>query len=1055
MNACAACRAALPEGARFCPSCGARVPDLPPVAERKLATCLFADLVGSTELAGTQDPEKTRMLLDRFYDGMATEIGAAGGTIEKFAGDAVLAVFGVPTAQEDHADRALRAALSMRERLRTLFGDRVKLRIGVNSGEVAVGTPRSGSSFVSGDPVNVAARLEQAAAADEILAGERTVAAARSAFEFGPKRIIQAKGKPDGVPCRAVVRLSSMGAADGSRSRIALVARNEELELLEGAYRRAMDGGEPELAIVTGEPGVGKSRLVFEFLSSLEGFRPKPWRGVGRCTPYGAATAYQPLGEILRERFGLSANDPPERLTHLLAGREILRAALGLEAAPDLHPLAVRARIHEAWVSFVQELAAEGPTVLVIEDLHWADDALVAVLDRIVTDVDGALLVLVTARPEAGARLHGGAVIALQPLAPDETERMAAELLGPDVSRALRDILARAEGNPFFVEELVSSLIDGGFLIHTGTRWRLQGLPTEHVPPDSVHALLASRIDLLDRLDKEALQAAAVIGRVFRPEAVGALLGDGEPDLGVLEERDFVRASEARDEFAFKHVLTRDVAYAGIPKARRARLHVAFAEWLERTGGGRDEHAASLAHHYSEALRPDYAELAWTEDGEELARIGSEACTWLRRAGHLAIDRYEIEEGLALIRRALELAPSDRVRAELWKEAGRANALKYDGDGFWAAMERSLSLDADPARRADTYGVLAFETAKRGGMWKRRPSDDVIEGWVRRTLELAPPSSKARARALLAKAYWSPQTSGEAVAEAAALAERLGDVDLWSLAWGTQSAAAYEEGRFDAAYAFARRRLELLDRLSDPDQILEIIELAVPVAAAVCRLDEARELVAKSEDLARRLSPHHRMHALAQAIDVEELAGNWSAIRGLTSLVEERVAANLATPCVRNVRSLLLCAVAWAYDGNEDRARELGDAADELGMEGFGYSHDPPRIRLALVRGDVDALRRLLEARPSRTYSLGPGVIVPRLEALAAIGDRERVEEEAASLARPGIYFEPFALRALGIVRRDEGLIRRAVAAFEAMGLPVPVDHTAAGPVPFDPEAQR
>src|SRR5439155_13578790 len=277
----------------------------PPGHERKLATVLFADLVGSTEL-GEQDPERMRALLERFYDAMAAEIERAGGTVEKFIGDAVMAAFGVPAAQEDHAERALHAALAMRRRFEELFGDSLDLRIGVNTGEVVAGRAREGGSFATGDAVNIAARLEEAAAPGEILVGERTVAAARGAFEFGDSTTAEAKGKPRGIACRGLLRALSLARPRGVGGlRRAFVGRQPELELLRAAYERAVQGREPHLVTIMGDAGVGKTSLVRELWDWLRAESQEPLLRSGRCLPYGRGITYWPLGEVLKEHLGI------------------------------------------------------------------------------------------------------------------------------------------------------------------------------------------------------------------------------------------------------------------------------------------------------------------------------------------------------------------------------------------------------------------------------------------------------------------------------------------------------------------------------------------------------------------------------------------------------------------------------------------------------------------------------------------------------------------------------------------------------------------------------
>ncbi|HJQ49115.1 MAG TPA: adenylate/guanylate cyclase domain-containing protein [Gaiellaceae bacterium] len=364
MAACAKCGAELPADARFCPSCAAPVEREPePAEERKVATVLFADLVGSTALGSEQDPERTRVLLDRFYEAMAEEIELAGGTVEKFVGDAVMAAFGAPAALEDHAERALHAALGMQRRLRELFGDRLALRIGVNTGEVVVGRPREGSSFVTGDAVNVGARLEQAAGPGEIFVGERTAAAVRGAFELAQPVTVEAKGKPGGVVAHRLARaLSLMRPRGVGGLRTVFVGRDVELGRLSDAYEQAATEGRPQLVVIAGDAGVGKTRLVRELWAWLAEQEPQPLQRTGRCLSYGHGITYWPLAEVLREHFDLRDDDGVDVALERLGRFRYLGLTLGLDVAEGLHPLAARERLHDSWAEFLQELAAERPT---------------------------------------------------------------------------------------------------------------------------------------------------------------------------------------------------------------------------------------------------------------------------------------------------------------------------------------------------------------------------------------------------------------------------------------------------------------------------------------------------------------------------------------------------------------------------------------------------------------------------------------------------------------------------------------------------------------------
>ncbi|MGB2952743.1 MAG: adenylate/guanylate cyclase domain-containing protein [Gaiellaceae bacterium] len=1048
MGTCAACAAAVPEGARFCLACGAPV-EAPLAEERKLVTVLFADLVGSTALADAEDPEQTRAVLSRFYDAMTDEIERAGGTVEKFAGDAVMAAFGAPVAHEDDAERALHAALAMQRRLQELFGDRLALRIGVNTGQVVVGRPRAGSSFVTGDAVNVAARLEQVADAGEILVGERTVAAAEGAFEFGEPTTVEAKGKPGGVRCRRVVRALSLMRPRGVRGLgRAFVGRRREFDALREAFRSACEDGEPHLVTVVGEAGVGKTRLVRELWEWLASEAPQAHRRTGRCLSYGDGITYWPLGEVLKEHLGILDSDSPTAVLDRLRGREILALTLGLDVVGDLHPLAARDRLHEGWIHFIEELAAETPTVLLIEDLHWGEEPLLELLERLVRDARGPIVLVATGRPELLDRRPGwggrsaAQLLRLEALTPEEATEMLRELFRTELPEKVRDVVVQhSEGNPFFVEEVVSTLIDRGLLRRENGSWATAELPRDFLLPDSVQAVLAARIDLLEPPEKAALQAAAVIGRIFWSGPVYELVQGAEPDLRVLEERDFIWRRSGSSllgdrEYAIKHALTREIAYESLPRARRAQLHAAFAEWLERTGEGRDEHASLLAHHYAAAVRPEDVELAWPRQEEEVRRLREKARSWLRRAAELALSRYEIDDGLALLHRAVELDPEWAHDAGLWWEIGHANALKYDGDAFWEAMHKSLALAETQSARADSYAELAFQTVMRAGMWKTSPDRELVQGWIDSALELADHDSAARVKALLANVLWSGWRSVDQAAEASALAERLGDAELRAHAWLARATTALARARYDDALSWAQRPAEMLPEINDPDTVAEIHFAPVPASVALGRFREARRLAARYDETLRRLTPHHRLHGVAIVLEVEELAGSWQRVIELEPRVEEDVEANLATPCVRNPRSLLLCALARAYLGDEERAAQLEQAAEALGMTGYPVVLDPPRARLALLRGDLETLEAVLpDPKVGRWGWLGVAARTARLDGLAALGKRDQVEAEATPLLGPNTYFEPFALRALGVVRKDEQLIADAAARFEAMKL--------------------
>jgi class 3 adenylate cyclase/tetratricopeptide (TPR) repeat protein len=1015
-----------------------------PAEERKLATVLFADLVGSTELAGDQDPERVRALLDRFYDSMAAEIERAGGTVEKFVGDAVMAAFGAPTAHEDDAERALHVALAMQRRLAELFGDRLALRIGVNTGVVVVGRPREGSSFVTGDTVNICARLEQAAGQGEILVGERTVSAVRGAFEFGEPATVDAKGKPGGIDCRQLVRALSLMRPRGIGGlRPTFVGRSREVAQLQDAYGRVAAGGDPQLITIVGDAGVGKTRLVRELWQWLSTEPSEPLLRTGRCLSYGQGITYWPLLEVLKEHFGILESEPREAIAERVGERDGLAFTLGLAPPEDMHPLTVRERLHNSWVEWLGELVEERPVAILIEDLHWAELELCGLIEMLVERVRGPLLVLTTARPELIDRRPGlaGAVIRLEAFPPAGTAELIDALLGPECPAELRSLIVeRAEGNPFFVEELIATLIDRGVAARRDGGWSFGELPHGFSVPDSVQAVLAARIDLLPPAEKAALQAAAVIGRVFWTGPVCELVEGDFPDFELLEEREFIRRRAGSSiagerEYVVKHALTREVAYESLLKAKRAPLHASFASWLERTGDGADEHAAMLAYHYAEAVRPEDLDLAWSGREEEAERLRVKALRWLERAADLSVRRYEIDEGLSLLDRALELERDPPRQADLWHRIGHANALKFDGEAFWAAIEKAIEIGGPSA---DLQTELAFQSVRRYGMWKREPDPQLIEGWIERALELAEEGSPNQARALYARSFWTDdEPSAHALYE---IAERLGDVQLRSLGLKALANAAWGAGELDQACAWTDRQLELLPELTDPDDSTRALLDAVLVYLNAGNLRGAVSAAALHVELAAGLTPHHRLHGAALQTAVEAFRGRWEDVRSQTSAAERTVDANLAaeTPCPQNVSTLLHCAGASAYWGDEAESRRLEAKADAIGMEGYGMWFEPPRIRLALARNDLAALERLIALRVTRRGLQLPVVpvwVAAVLDALVALGDRERIEVEAPNWLTAASYAEPFALRALGVARSDETTIRQAAKRFEAMGL--------------------
>jgi tetratricopeptide (TPR) repeat protein len=551
--------------------------------------------------------------------------------------------------------------------------------------------------------------------------------------------------------------------------------------------------------------------------------------------------------------------------------------------------------------------------------------------------------------------------------------------------------------------------------------------------PDSLLALLAARIDLLATREKAALQAGAVIGRRFRADSVQELIGE-QAELEVLVERSFVRRDG--DEFTFVHALTRDVAYRSLTTARRARLHARLAAWLERVGEGDEAAAAQLAHHYFESVRPESVDLAWAEEREELARLRALAVLWLRRAAGLSASRYEMRDAVDFLERAVKLESDRQIQLEIWREIARASALYFDGTRFAAAMKQAIALADSDAGTADLYAELAFQTMVRAGMWGTPPPGDLVGGWIDNALARAEPESSARAKALIARCYSDYDKSPKNAAEASRIADTLGDPVLRSLGYDVRATVAFVQGEYTDALAWCRRRLALADEHDDPETEVYACAAAINPAVACGQFDEARMLATRHNEATLPLSPHHRLHGTALLVELEELLGKWAAVLELKPQVEERIEENLATPCVMNARTLFVCALAHAYNGDEEEAVRLERAGERMAMTGYGTVLDTPRLRLALHRKDLATAESLLgepAVRMSNWFYLS--AMAAHLDAIAALRERERVEVEAAAALRPGTYLEPFALRALGVVREDRALVEQAAQRFEAFGL--------------------
>jgi class 3 adenylate cyclase len=739
---------------------------IPRRRERKVVSIVFADLVGFTSRAETLDPEDVEAMLRPFHDRLRTELERRGGTVEKLIGDAVMAVFGAPVAHEDDPERAVRAALAIRDWIQE--EGELEVRVAVNTGEVLVSLdpqPGAEQGLVAGDVVNTASRLQTAAPVNGVLVGETTYNATARVIEYRDLPPVDAKGKAAPVPVWEAIQARSRYGADVSfEPRTALIGRERELDLLVNALARVRAESAPHLLTLVGVPGIGKSRLVHELFASVEAQPDLIYWRQGRCLPYGEG-AFWALGEIVKAHAGILEGEQEERADarlQLVVDEAVPDAKEGQWVRTQLRPLLGlgdpgelgadrRTESFAAWRRFFEGLAELDPLVLVFEDLHWADDGLLDFIDYLIDWARAVpILVVATARPELLARRPGwgggkpnATTISLSPLSEDETAKLLHELLGRAVlpAEVQTRLLERTGGNPLYAEEFA--------------RIAAEGAEGELPFPESVHGLIAARLDALGEEEKMLLQNAAVVGKVFWPGALAAI-GDSAPGeleelLHRLERREFIRRErrssiEGDTQYSFAHTLVRDVAYGQIPRVDRAEKHQRAAGWIESFGRP-DDYAELRAHHYLSALEIAKARGGGTEELVRATRLA------LRDAGDRTASLNAFAAAARAYESALELWPADdpeRPRLLLAAAAARFGDDIWDVDELESAREALLAAgDVDGAAEAELMRAESFWILGRG--------DDVLES-MERTAELAEQlalsETKARVYAGLFRLHW-------------------------------------------------------------------------------------------------------------------------------------------------------------------------------------------------------------------------------------------------------------------------------------------------------------
>jgi adenylate cyclase len=1048
---CPSCGAENPQGAKFCIECGsdlaagaaapavaapapaAPVEETEPLPEeRRKATVLFADLSGYTSVAERTDPERLKTIVDRALRRLGEEVARYGGTVDKYIGDNVMAVFGAPVTHEDDPLRAVRAGLAMQaamtevnERIAAEIDTDFLLRVGINSGEVLAGRVGDGYTVI-GDPVNVAARLQAAARPGSVTVGEVTYRLTGEAIEYEELEPLDLKGKSEPVPAWEAVRVVVGGrGARAFRAATPLIGREQESELLLSLYQRVVREQRPHLVTVIGQAGVGKSRLLRELTARVANADRKPAIRLGNCPAYGAGLAYWALGEIVRGQFeivdtddseaafgklrrGIEAlvseaetEEPPERVAAIVGrplGIEPPDPQMQVGEAED--PQQTRDRLFSAVRSLVEGASRHQPLLLAVEDIHWADEGMLDLIEYLARWVRGPALLICLARDElldrrpgwGGGRLNATSM-ALDPLAPERTRELVDALLttggGNGNGQLAEQVAARSGGNPLFAEEIIN-------------RIREEGTSGTEALPETVHSVLAARLDALPRPERRVLQHASVVGHTFWEGSLAGLTTEERVDLGpalaALQEKDLIVPSPGsrlagEREYAFKHVLIRDVAYSTLPKAVRAGKHAEVGAFIEERAADRSEGVvAMVAEHYGRAAAlAEAADL----DPAELERIDARALHALEAAGDGSAALYSNQEALAhyemalSLRRQLDPESRARISEKLGDVALRLGHVDQAVEAWERCMEHHRR-EEDLSRVGDLHRKIG------AGLWHKGDREGSIEHYQRGIdlLKDGPPSLElVRLYEEAASLYMHTGDNMLAIyasEKALRLAERLGEAAAASRAHGIFGRVFGRIGDSERARENLERSVELA-RDTDPGEAvrallalgyhLEVSEADYDGAAAA--YGEALELAQQTGDLPSQVELYAALAQLALH------RGDWEAVSSKTdaaaTLAErEGLQGKLCFPY--SMRGVLLRregdldASAEALEGAFELAEQVGRSevafqalfwlAGTLGEEGNHAGADQALARALDVCERAGLVAQSLEATAARAVNL-------------------------------------------------------------------------------------
>jgi class 3 adenylate cyclase/tetratricopeptide (TPR) repeat protein len=1084
---CPSCGASNPPTAKFCGECGALLTQVssiaaaapgalrePATAERRLVSIMFADLVGFTPLSETRDPEDVRELLTEYFDTATRIVSRYGGVVEKFIGDAVMAVWGTPVANEDDAERAVRAALDLVAAVQAVGqaagAPQLRARAGVLTGEAAVNFAAQGQGMVAGDLVNTAARIQAQAEPDSVLVGESTMRATQAAIVYedaGPHNL-KGKAEPIGLwRARRVVALRG-GAQKSTGLEAPFVGRDREFRLVKDLFHASADQGRAHLVSVWGIGGIGKSRLSWEFSKYVDGLARGVWWHRGRCLPYGEGVTYWALAEMVRSRAGIAEAEDPA------SAAEKLHAAV-LEHVPDpedqrwveprlSHLLGLEERstreaeeLFSAWRLFFERLAAADPVVMVFEDLQWADRSLLDFIEYLLEwSRNHPLFVMTLARPELqdkhpgwGAGKRNLTSLTLEPLADEAMRSLLSGLVPGLPDETTTAILERSEGVPLYAVETVRMLIDRGLLVAEGSEYRPTGPITALEVPESLHALIAARLDGLSTEERRLVQHASVLGKTFITEALAAISGAPPEDvvrmLESLQRKEVLGfqtdpRSPERGQYGFLQDLVKRVAYETLSRRDRKALHLAAARYLERSWTGEEGDIVEVvAHHYVQAYQAD-------TDAPDAADIKGSARSTLIKAGERAASLAANAEALSYFDRALELADDPVEQASIAERAGDAARDAAHSDTSRDRFERAIAL----FNAAGMRHAAARVSAKLAELlWTQLARiDEAVELMESSLAVLADEEPDEAIAALMAQAARFHYFRGE-LHESMAWAERAMAVaearQYWwvlSQVLNTKSLVLRASGRMEEGIALLKHALYIAETHDIPDALSRAQFNLANELMVDDHYEEALEYDLKNLELARRLGQKNEQTMAQVHVALEYMfLGRWDDLdrlreevpftdapdqpamevtlhsaavsvllrRGQLQEMERIVQAFVRVADLSDVQDqhwmhTQLSMLRWGQGRLEEALAEAEEALSTRGTLGLRTSALQLAIAadIALELGRIDTVERLLliaesasPAEVSRFLRASVARLRARLAALA--GDHEAAESGFAS----------------------------------------------------------